>query len=81
MGRALSRIISSAKPNPADIGSAQPIDDQSSDIPSDCLKLEEHIKKSRQALGGRTSLRDCQRENRLDVIIDYELAQIVPLAR
>jgi hypothetical protein len=64
-------------------------DEQSSEILDDWMKFEEdiqqlrkkYIKKFEKAVGGRTSLRFFQLENKLDTIIDYDLAQVVPLAQ
>ena len=64
-------------------------DEQSSEILDDWMKFEDDIQKLRKkyiktfekAIGGRTSLRFFQLENKLDTIIDYDLAQVVPLAQ
>lgn len=64
-------------------------DEQSSEILDDWMKFEDdiqklrkkYIKKFEKAVGGRTSLRFFQLENKLDTIIDYDLAQVVPLAQ
>ena len=63
-------------------------DEQSLDILNDWIKLDDDIGKLRKKfikkfdkqIGGRTTLRYFQLENKLDAIIDYDLAQIVPLA-
>ncbi len=64
-------------------------DAQSSETLANWMKLEDDIQKLRKkylkkfekAIGGRTSLRYFQLENKLDAIIAYDLAQVVPLAQ
>jgi len=48
----------------------------------DIVKLrKKYVKKFRKALSEKTTLRYFQVENKLDAIIDYDLAQVVPLAQ
>jgi len=50
-------------------------------LDDDFLKLRKrHLRKFRQALGEKKTMRYFQIENKLEAIIDFELAQVVPLA-
>jgi hypothetical protein len=52
------------------------------DLQSDLLKLnKKFVKKFDKILPKKTTLRFFQIENKLDTIIDYDLAQVVPLAQ
>jgi hypothetical protein len=42
---------------------------------------QSHAKKFRKVLGARTALRFFQIDNKLDSIVDYDLARAIPLAR
>lgn len=51
-------------------------------LENDIVKLrKKHVKKFRKALSEKTTLRYFQVENKLDAIIDYDLARVVPLAQ
>jgi hypothetical protein len=50
-------------------------------LDDDVLKLRKrHLRKFREALGEKKTMRYFQIENKLEAIIDFELAQVVPLA-
>jgi hypothetical protein len=50
-------------------------------LDDDFLKLRKrHLRKFREALGEKKTMRYFQIENKLEAIIDFELAQVVPLA-
>lgn len=50
-------------------------------LEDDIVKLrKQYVKKFRKALSEKLTLRYFQVENKLDVIIDYDLAQVIPLA-
>jgi len=52
------------------------------DLQSDLLKLnKKFVKKFDKVLPQKTTLRYFQIENKLDAIIDYDLAKVVPLAQ
>lgn len=63
-------------------------DEQAGSIIDDWLSLEDdivklrkqYVKKFRKTLSVKTTLRYFQIENKLDTIIDYDLAQVIPLA-
>ena len=50
-------------------------------LEADIVKLRrQYVNKFRKALSEKLTLRYFQIENKLDVIIDYDLAQVIPLA-
>jgi len=51
-------------------------------LEDDIVKLrKQYVKKFRKVLSEKTTLRYFQVENKLDTIIDYDLARVVPLAQ
>ena len=51
-------------------------------LEEDILKLrKQYLKKFRKILPEKTTLRYFQVENKLDTIVDYDLAQVIPLAQ
>ncbi len=60
---------------------AKQIIDDAIKLEEDFLKLRKrHLPKFRKALGERKTMRYLQIENKLEAIIDFELARVVPLA-